>query len=201
MKKGLFILVFLLSAGTFGVLILQKNKTPDLQPAENAGPTDQIPPPERESTKTIHTNEILNIASVFDFSTEIPASWEVEAIPAIEAINIYDPALPGENNLERSEIFIRHFSGSQFLTLSTVTIHKQTNASVSGRPAVEYDIEKKSTIANFPSQPSWRNTRHITTDVRVSDTSPSVFYVFAARPKGNADAYARFLATLRVNAE
>ena len=161
-----------------------------------------LPSPEpQETSKTLTASTITGTAPEFQFSGDIPASWVAEAIPAIEAINIFDPQAPGGANIEKSQIFIRHFSGSDFLTLQTVTIHERETLTVASRPAVRYVIEKKAGVANFASQPLWRNLRHTVTDVRVSDANPSVFYVIAARPDGDAEAYARFLATLDVIAE
>lgn len=142
---------------------------------------------EAPTAKAITSAEIPDIASAYNFTAEIPATWQVEYIPAIEAINIYDPEIEIDNEasstLEQSQIFIRYFSANDFLTLSTVTIHSRTTTEINGRPAVVYDIEKKPGVANFPAQPVWRNTRHGVTDIRSTDSNPTVFYVFAKNPE------------------
>ncbi len=144
----------------------------------------------------ITTSDIAGAASQYDFSAEIPTAWQAEAVPAIEAINLYDPAATGDSNLQKSQIFIRHFKADRFLTLQTVTIHERTELTVGGRSAVRYEIEKKANVADFSNQPAWRSTRHIVTDVRVSDASPSTFYVIAQRPDLDQAIYDHFLETL-----
>ena len=47
---------------------------------------------------------------------------------------------------------------------------------------MRYEIEKKFSTADFPHQPSWRNKKHGLIDVRLSENSPSPFYVFARNP-------------------
>lgn len=148
--------------------------------------------------QNINAPDIFEVHSAYGFSAQIPAKWQVEAVPAIEALNIFDPDFPGENNLEKSQIFIRYFKADAFLTLSTVTIFSQDETEINGRPTVVYDIEKKSGVADFISQPGWRNERHKVTDIRVSDTSPSVFYVIARRPDLDQEVFDYFLNSLEV---
>lgn len=133
------------------------------------------------TTKIFNVNELAELDSNFNFSVEIPAQWEVENVAEIQALNFYDPAASGDTNLDKSQIFVRYFLAQEFLTLDTVTIHSSEELTVNGHEAVEYDIEKRSEVANFISQPAWRNQRHIVTDVRVS-TNSLVFYVFGQRP-------------------
>ncbi|MBI3261121.1 M23 family metallopeptidase [Candidatus Berkelbacteria bacterium] len=149
--------------------------------------------------KTIKAQDISGVASAFSFSAEIPSSWQAQAVAATEAINLYDPSASGANELEKSQIFIRNFKADSFLTLSTVTIHSREDTTVNGRPAVRYGIEKKSTVAQFANQPSWRSERHIVTDVRVSDSNPSIFYVIAKRPDFDEALYRRFLESFKVS--
>ncbi|MEO6078025.1 MAG: hypothetical protein ABIP54_04520 [Candidatus Andersenbacteria bacterium] len=149
------------------------------------------------ASKTIFASDTPNTAKAFTYSAEVPISWQAEAVPAIEAIALYDPAAPGANNLEKSQIFIRHFSANDFLTLSTVTIHSRQSLTIGNRPAVRYDIEKKADITNFPHQPIWRNLRHVVTDVRLSNASPSTFYVIAKNPTLSDAVYQQFLQTLK----
>jgi hypothetical protein len=133
----------------------------------------------------------------FKFSAEIPAAWSVEFVPAITAINVYDPQGEGENDLERSRFFIRSFQASTFLTLSTADVLRREETTVGGHPAVRYEIMKKSGVPDFPNQPSWRSARHGLTDVRLSGRSPSTFSVFAHAPDLPAATVEAFLASLR----
>jgi hypothetical protein len=82
------------------------------------------------------------------------------------------------------------------LTLSTVNILESDEIIVNGRPAIRYVIEKKADITNFPNQPSFRNKKHSLTDIRVSDGSPSMFYVIAKNPELDDEIYMHLLETL-----
>ena len=146
--------------------------------------------------QTLYTSDIQNLVGPFTFSAKIPTNWKIEVVPGIEAMNIYDPNANDKNNLEKSQIFVRYFKANNFLTLNTVTIFKQTQTTNKGKPTVIYDIEKKSGVVNFPSQPSWRNERHLVTDIRQTDSNPSVFYVFAQRPDLDQKIFDHFLQTL-----
>ncbi len=132
-------------------------------------------------TKTFNTSDLADLDTNFNFSVEIPAQWEVENVVEIQSLNFYDPSAVGDTNLDRSQIFVRYFLAQEFLTLDTVTIHASTELTINDHEAMEYDIEKKSAVADFASQPAWRNQRHIVTDIRVS-TNSLVFYVFGQRP-------------------
>ena len=101
-----------------------------------------------------------------------------------------------KNNLEKSQIFIRFFDATSFLTLSTVTIYNKENTTINDRPAVVYNIEKKSNIANFANQPLWRSQRHIVTDIRTTDLNLTTFYVIAKNPNLNQEIYDNFLNNL-----
>lgn len=128
-------------------------------------------------------NKIFNI----DFA--VPASWDVEYIPSLNALNLY--SLNGAGTArERSQILIRYFDASQFLTLNTVTIHEQTDliVGVEDYVARRYDIEKKPGVPDFSDQPSWRNKRHIVTDFRKSD-GRTRYYVVAANPELDRETY------------
>lgn len=151
--------------------------------------------------RQVKAQDIPGVASAFTFTADVSVNWQIEAVPAIEAINLYDPAGAGANNLEKSQIFIRYFRAKDFQTLQTVTIHSRDETSIDGRPAVRYDIEKKPNVAAFANQPSWRSERHIVTDVRVSDTNPSVFYVIAERPDLDGAVYRQFLEGFKVSAD
>lgn len=147
-------------------------------------------------TKTITSSEIEGLKGPYDFTVEIPARWEVEAVPGIESINFYNTTIGESKNLEKSQIFMRHFTANDFLTLGTVNIFTQIPEDVNGRNTITYDIEKKANFANFPSQPSWRNERHLVTDIRVSKDNPSIFYVFGRRPSLDPVIFERFINSL-----
>ena len=165
------------------------------------GPDCQFAPcPDLPKFQTINTAD-LGAAKAFQLSATVPGHWQVEVVPEIEAINFYDPTAGGETAKDQSQIFVRYFTADDFLTLSTVTIFNKTNTSVVGRPAVIYDIEKKSGVADFPHQPFWRNIRHQVTDVRQSDSSPATFYVFGQRPGLDESIWTNFLNSLTFNNE
>lgn len=135
----------------------------------------------------------------YSFSAEIPKSWKMEAVPQIESIAIYDTSETKSYSLDDAKIFIRKFTANQFLTLSTVNIFTQDKIDIKGRPAVRYEIEKKKGVGDFPNQPAWRNRRHIVTDIRSTDESPTVFYVVAKNPDLDDSEYQRFLNSIVFN--
>lgn len=200
------IAVTILAVGTT-FFLTRKNRqettnTPTPTPTQSLEASETpLPTPTAASTKTVRVTSIPGAHSAFTFEAKIPTAWEAESIAGSNAINFYDPHAEGATNLEKSQVFIRSFEANSFLTLSTVTIHNRTETTVNNRPAVRYDIEKKSGVANFTNQPAWRNQRHIVTDVRVSDTTPSVFYVIAQRPDLSNQIYDQFLADFRVTAQ
>lgn len=149
--------------------------------------------------QNIVAKDVTNAHSVYTFSAQIPADWRIESVPAVEALNIFNPKAVGLNNLEKSQIFIRYFQANTFLTLSTVTIYSKTGTKINNHPAVVYDIEKKSNLVNFADQPFWRSQRHSVTDIQVSDSNPSVFYVVAKRPGLAQEIFDQFLSSLNVN--
>lgn len=176
----------------------QASVTPAPATQDARGTQEMSAPNVSAQKKSIRAAAIAGAADQYKFSAQIPSAWEVEAIAAIEAINIYNPKASGSNNLEKSQIFIRTFTANSFLTLSTVTIHSRQELTLTTRPAVRYDIEKKPTIAAFINQPSWRSLRHIVTDIRVSNENPSIFYVIASRPDLDSNTYEEFLASIDV---
>lgn len=170
----------------------------DVETSEIVATTETVVLPEAvPTTKLFDTDDLIDLDSSYNFSVEIPAGWEVENVAEIQSINFYDPTAEGDTNLDKSQIFVRYFLAQEFLTLSTVTIHASTELSINGHDAVEYDIEKKSSVDNFPSQPSWRNQRHLVTDIRVS-TNSLVFYVFGQRPGIDAAVRDEFFQTLDI---
>lgn len=210
-RLGVVIAFATILTAVAGIVVFEGIKRRPPRPTASQMPTeaqmDQLlksPSPDLTAsaslTQRIDARIISSADTNFQFTATMPALWQAAAVPEIDAINLFNPHVAGENDLEKSQIFIRFFRANAFLTLSTVTIHERTEFTLSGRPAVRYDIEKKPTAAGFPSQPSWRNVRHIVTDIRVTDTNPSVFYVIARRPNLDQAVYEAFLTSLTVTA-
>lgn len=204
MKTGLLfvggVIVVLLLGGFFlSRSSLSQTQTLRSNPSPSSSPPISSPSPLEQSTKQLVAEAIPGVSKGFQFRAKIPVPWRAEAVMSIDAINIYDPATVGSNNLEESQIFIRQFTANQFLTLQTVTIHEQKELTINGRAAIRYVIEKKIGVADFLNQPSWRNKRHVVTDIRVSDTNPSVFYVIAKRPELDEAVYQAFLTSLKAD--
>ena len=185
-----FSLIVLLAAGC-------NQKTDNTQQSEinTNSPVNQTKPVS-ETQPSIQTVEFSKFNSVYKFSGEISNSWVAEYVPSIESVNIYDPAKAGITNIEKSVIFIRYFNANSFLTLNTVSILNRADATVSGHAAVRYEIKNKSGVANFPSQPPWRNGQHKLIDIRYSQTNPSPFYVIAYNPELPAEQFEAFIAGL-----
>src|SRR3989344_4617852 len=90
---------------------LEAKLCPDGSSVGRVGPDCEFAPcPEELKQSEINfapmSSDVSGAAKVYNFSSEIPISWRVEAVPAIEALSIYDPAAPGDTNLEKSQIFI-----------------------------------------------------------------------------------------------
>lgn len=135
---------------------------------------------------------------IFALEFDVPAGWDVEYIPSIQSLNLY--TLSGEGTArERSQVLIRYFDASSFLTLSTVTIHSTEDLTVGSGDytARRYDIQKNVGVADFVDQPSWRNERHIVTDFRAED-GYTRYYVVAANPELDQNVYENLLASLTV---
>lgn len=126
---------------------------------------------------------------IFKLRFAIPAGMEVEYVPSLEALNVFTVAGRGTAR-ERSQVFIRSFDASSFLTLSTVTLHSTETLTVGqgSYDARRYDIEKKAGVADFVDQPGWRNGRHIVTDFHDA-TGLDRYYVVAAHPDLDPAAY------------
>lgn len=137
----------------------------------------------------------------FPLDMEIPGVWDVEWVPSLEAWNLYDTRGAGTAR-ERSQIFIRYFDASDFLTLSTVTIHSAMDTAIGDENYVarRYDIEKKPDAAAFKDQPSWRNERHVVTDFR-GEEGFTRYFVVAANPDLDANVYDRILQTMHIVTE
>lgn len=165
---------------------------------------NQLPPvasqPKAETEEvapgTVRRTDFSEYNPVFRFSAVLPDNTDVEYAPEIEAINIYGPVMAASSPRALSQIFIRHFSANDFLTLSTVDILKRESTSVKGHGAVRYEIKKKDGIPPFSHQPSWRNGEHRLIDIRFAETSPSEFYVFAYNPNFSGDEFEKFVQSI-----
>ena len=191
------LLIMAISFIATGCQIKPINKNIGLVINLNDGQGSDGPEKSLANWQVIETKNISAAADVFNFSVQAPDGWQIQAVPQIEALNIFNPEAEGQDNLRKSQIFIRYFKASDFLTLGTVTIHSRTKTTINGRPAVIYDIEKKSGVANFAHQPSWRSARHLVTDIRLNDTNPSIFYVVAKRPDLAQEIFDRFIISLK----
>ncbi len=141
--------------------------------------------------------DFSSLSPIYRFSAVVPNKWAVEFIKETQALNIYDPNLTANTNLEKSQFFIRYFEANQFSTLSTVTFFQNTPTTSNGRPAVRYEIEKKSGVPVFPNQPLWRSKRHKLIDIRLAETSPSLFYVFAYNPSVPDEVFEKFINSIQ----
>jgi hypothetical protein len=97
---------------------------------------------------------------------------------------------------EKSLIFIRHFQADDFLTLPTVDILSRNPINIKDHKAIEYEIEKKMNVADFPEQSTFRNKRHKLIDIRFHNTNPSIFYVIAYNPELPQSEFQRFTQSL-----
>lgn len=159
-------------------------------------PTFSPSPETTNKNRVIKVQEIVGVPSEFNFSVEVPTEWKAEPVTSIGAINFYLPSGPEKSSLEQSQIFVRSFKANDFLTLKTVNIIEQVKQTIKNRPAVRYVIEKKSTVAIFADQPLWRNQQHVVTDIRLTDSNPSIFLVIAKSPSLDQTIYQHFLDTL-----
>lgn len=147
---------------------------------------------ENESRDTMLVN-FATYNPVFKFTAPVSAQYEVEYIPEIQAINIYEGGNSEISARDRSQIFIRFFEARDFLTLSTVDILRSEKTEFKGHQAVRYEIKKKNGIPNFPHQPVWRNGRHRLIDVRFNNAVPSYFYVLSYNPELSNEEFEKFL--------
>ena len=135
---------------------------------------------------------------IFNIIFTIPEGMEVEYVPSIESLNVYNVAGEGTAR-ERSQIFIRYFDANDFLTLNTVTIHSTEDLTIGAGDytARRYDIEKNAGVADFRDQPQWRNKRHIVTDLRAS-SGFTRYFVVAGHPEMDADIYESVLDSIEI---
>src|SRR3989344_2435010 len=167
---GISIFIFVIALGII-YFLPQKDKAPVMQNTEL-----------NKTESTVKLLDFSKINSEFLFSAKIPKGFEVEYIPQLKAINIYDPSLDRQTNIEKSQLYISFFKASKFLTLSTVDITRQDKAAIKGHEAILYEITKKDGVPNFAGQPIWRNFKHQALDIRLTSNSPSYFYSFAHTP-------------------
>lgn len=135
---------------------------------------------------------------LFPLSFDMPAGWDVEYVPSLEALNIYTKH-GGGTARDRSQIFIRYFDAADFLTLDSVNILSTENLVVGTEDytARRYEIEKKEDVPVFKDQPFWRNDSHLVTDFR-GEEGFTRYYVVAANPELSASVYLLFLSRLSI---
>lgn len=136
---------------------------------------------------------------IFHIDFTMPADWDVEFIPSIQALNLYKVTGQGTAR-ERSQMLIRYFDASSFLTLATVDIleTKDLKIGFGGYQAKQYVIQKKFDVPNFKDQPSWRNVKHTVTDFRDKE-GQTRYYVVAANPELDQKVYEDILASMMIN--
>lgn len=148
------------------------------------------------ATRTFSSSEIGG--DNFKLQFTVPADWEVEYIPARKALNLF--SLRGEGTArERSQMYISFFDANQFLTLTTVNVLNTQDLKV-GKEAYtgkRYEIKKKDDVAKFADQPSWRNDKHIVTDLRLTE-GKTRYYAFAKNPNLAEDIYQQVLASIKL---
>lgn len=138
-----------------------------------------------------------SINKIFPLNFDMPSDWDVEYIPSLQALNLYSVSGSGTAR-ERSQIFIRYFDADKFLTLSTVDVLKTDDLTVGKNyGGKQYEIQKKSGVANFIDQPSWRNAKHIVTDFRDKE-GMARYYVVAKNPTLDMETYARVLKSMEI---
>ncbi|MBU1178645.1 hypothetical protein KJ903_05560 [Patescibacteria group bacterium] len=152
---------------------------------------------EENPTKSFSAADLAGVDPNFSFQVDIPENWQAEYVADSQAINFYDPQATGENNLEKSQVFVKYFSASSFQTLNTVYIFSEEELTINDRPAVRYNIMKKRGIDDFPNQPAWRSDQHFVTDIRSTDDNPTIFYVFARRPDLDETEFTEFIYSVK----
>lgn len=194
MKVLIFFIAMVLFGAGCGMVEQVSSPSPQSSPTKVEEPVENIPQGGREIVERI---DFSQFNPIFRFSAALPRTWQVEYVPEIEALNIYGPAQAAIAARELSQIFIRHFEANDFLTLRTVDVLDRKNIQINGHDAVEYEIAKRPGVPDFPHQPSFRNGRHKVTDVRFTENSPSVFYVFARNPSLPDVEFVKFIASLQ----
>ncbi len=138
-------------------------------------------------------------AKDFPLTLSIPKGWEAEYIPSRKALNLF--SLSGTDTARsRSQMYISFFDADQFQTLTTVNVLSTKDLQV-GQGAYttkRYEIEKKANVATFSDQPSWRNIKHIVTDLRAKD-GQTRYFAFAKNPDLDESTYQQVLASIKLN--
>jgi murein DD-endopeptidase MepM/ murein hydrolase activator NlpD len=183
-----FILLIALLLIHLGLDDSKENKNNDKQSSIEDETTQEVVATNRQDFSD------LGDGATFKFSGGLQDGWATEYVDSIESINIYKSS--GEQSIDNSQIFIRYFEASSFLTLSTVDILEQTKTKVGKHDAVRYAIKKKTGVADFASQPDWRNSQHDLIDIRYSTKSPTFFYVFARNPELDMKVFEEFIDSL-----
>lgn len=142
------------------------------------------------------TIDFSKLNEAYKFTAVIPTGWQVEYVDGSEAINIYNPRFDAPSNLDKSQIFLRNFQATQFLTLNSVDILEREEVQLNGHAAVRYEIEKKIGVGNFADQPLWRSQKHKLVDVRYEGRNPSYFYVLAYNPSMDSQIFDNFINSL-----
>lgn len=171
--------------------------TNKIQPAGRDTPLPAATTSETNSEPQTRSIYFGNLDATYKFSADVPVSWQVEYVAANDSINIYDPVITADSNLEKSVIFMRNFSANSFLTLQTVNILNRKEVEVRGHKAVRYEITKKPGVANFANQPLWRSRQHQLIDVRYANTNPSDFFVIAYNPTLADERFDEFIASIK----
>jgi len=193
------IAIILISGAAFLVIQIRGPDSENERTTKQVQENRQTEAPSKASAEQAELDTRVDFSQfdpLFRFSAEIPTSWEMEFVPQITSLNIYDPQDSSEGVREKSQIFIRYFEANRFLTLSTVNIGVRENTEVNGHDAVRYEITKKPGVADFPHQPSWRNSTHKLTDIRFTQNNPSLFYVFSYAPTLDAETFKDFIDSL-----
>jgi len=135
----------------------------------------------------------------FKLSLTTPSGWDIEYIPSIQALNLFEITGSGTAR-ERSQIFIQFYDAEDFQTLPTVGVFSQEDLSISPKAykARRYEIEKRVTVLPFRDQPNWRNHRHIITDIQTG-SGLNRYYEVASNPKLDPVVYEQILASIRIS--
>ncbi len=144
---------------------------------------------------TLSANDILGAVSSYVFTAVILEDWEIKALNRGKTLNFYDPAIEAEN-LEQSQIFVTSFVANDFQISEQLNVLSRTEHRVDGQLAVTYVISQDDGQNIFNNQPEWRGETHKTTNIRLQDDNPSLFYVFAKNPGLSEAEFQRFLSSI-----
>ncbi len=192
LTKAILILIIIILGFFAYFSFLRNGKTPSTSQEK----IDEKSEEKREESSDFKRIDFSQFNSSFKFAGTIPEKFEIEYIPQLKAVSIYDPTVLGESIREKSQIYITYFEASRFLTLSTVDILKREETSIKGHDVISYEIAKKTGVPDFPQQPSWRNKQHKALDIRFTKSSPSLFYPFAYNPYLSEEIFNDFIDSL-----